>query len=409
MSAGRKRTSRAEREAALVARARAVAVVDADVVVVGGGASGLVAGIVCAEAGASVVVLERALECGRTILATGGGRCNLANAELAPERYNDPDFVSAVAGPRFLDDVLAFFDECGLGVEREDEGRLYPVTREASSVREVLLARAERSGVVLACGREVRSLMPRGDGWVISYQETFGERRAHETRARSVVLASGGGTSALVRDLGVACVDERPALCPLACRPCAPCERLDFSALDGRRSQVRATLVRAGKVLASEEGELLFRPYGISGIVTFDLSRRAAAGDVIELDFLPHLSADEARRLVLNARGSTAGILDSALANELSRGGNDVVEQAKHLRLEVLGTADETHAQITAGGVSTSALDPHTLMATAAPGLFACGEAVDVDGDCGGFNLAWAWKSGIVAGISAAGHGEAGA
>ena len=138
--------SRLARERELAAQAQAVQVpAQVDVAVIGGGASGLAAAITAAEAGARVVIIERALECGRSILATGGGRCNLANANLSAERYRHPGFVSAVCGERFLPDVLGFFSACGLAVAEEEGGRLYPVTREASSVREVLVARADRA------------------------------------------------------------------------------------------------------------------------------------------------------------------------------------------------------------------------------------------------------------------------
>ena len=148
--------SRQAREQKLVAQARAVSLPSqVDVAVMGGGAAGLAAAITAAEAGARVVVVERSLECGRSILATGGGRCNLANTRLSAKRYRHPSFVDAVCGEHFLGDVLGFFSASGLAVAEEEGGRLYPVTREASSVREVLVAEAlsrDARGVLRARG-----------------------------------------------------------------------------------------------------------------------------------------------------------------------------------------------------------------------------------------------------------------
>ena len=161
--------------------------------------------------------------------------------------------------------------------------------------------------------------------------------------------------------------------------------------------------MRDGVTIAREAGELLFRSYGISGIVSFDLSRNAQPGDRLVLDLLPEVSARTARELAVH--GGTAGLLDNEVAAQLGKlngTAEDVVAHAKAVELLVTGIADEKRAQVTAGGIDVEALDASTLACPGAPDVFACGEAVDVDGACGGFNLAWAWKSGMVAGASAA-------
>ena len=392
--------SRQARERELVAQARAVSLPSqVDVAVVGGGAAGLAAAITAAEVGAHVVVVERSLECGRSILATGGGRCNLANTRLSAKRYRHPGFVSAVCGERFLADVLGFFSASGLAVAEEEGGRLYPVTREASSVREVLVARALRAGVTLACGREVTAVTQSTRGFALELTPAFGDGGKGHLGARAIVIATGGGSGSLAGCLGLPVVPPRPVLCPLAC------EGLDFPALDGRRTRVSAALVRGGETIAREAGELLFRPYGISGIVSFDLSRNALPGDCVVLDLLPEVDAHTAQELAM--LGGTAGLLDGSVAAQLKRQGGtpeDVVRRAKSVKLLVKGTADEKRAQVMAGGIDVTALDVSTLECQGVPGTFACGEAVDVDGACGGYNLAWAWKSGMVAGLSAARH-----
>lgn len=441
-----KKLSRAvQRERLLRAAAEVREPMDRDVTVVGGGAAGLVAAITAAEAGASVVVIERDLECGRPILATGNGRCNFANVHLDPRRYNDPVFVSAVCGERWLDDVLAFFRVCGLRWCLEDD-RLYPVSRQASSVRNVLLARAQRAGVVLAPAREFQDVCWIKPEWIgqhdpalhydpaksatqpagiaeISHTTPFGDPRVPILpSSRCVILASGREALPFIGNLDIRTTPRKPVLCPLAC------EDSPLTALDGRRAQVQAYLTKAEGRFPTwhERGELLFRSYGISGIVTFDLSRRAEAGDLVELDLAPDLNRSELQQLVdpfasgSFEPGCLDGVLDPQIASLLERlaqrrwhiswperdevtsDSAALIALVKALPLVVSGPAETEHAQVTRGGLANGQFDPTTLACREHPWLYACGEALDVDADCGGFNLAWAWKSGMVAGKAAA-------
>lgn len=401
-----RRTSRSQaREEALAAAAAVRVPARCDVAVVGGGAAGLAAAVAAAESGASVVVLERGLACGRTILATGNGRCNFMNSALcgpepAWERYNDPAFVAAVCGARFGDEVLSFFEDCGLAWAEEDGGRLYPLSRQASSVREVLLARAARAGVVLAPAREVTDVSTSRHEVRIRplFEADFPSKRG--LMYTSLVYAAGGGEET-ARSLGLSCAAFEPVLCSLACA--APAG-VALGELDGRRAHVVARLLRAGREVARDVGEVLFRSYGLSGIVVFDLSRHARPGDVVSLDLTCGLGRERARELA-DAAGSCAGVLDPVIAGAL---GQDALDQALDLRFVVQGPAEPERAQVTRGGLLTGQFDPATLEARERPGLFACGEALNVDGACGGFNLAWAWKSGLVAGRAAAGRRAAG-
>ncbi len=401
-----RRTSRsAARAEALAAAARVEVPSAADVVVVGGGAAGLAAAITAAEAGAVAVVLERSPECGRSILATGNGRCNFCNTNLGWEHYNDPAFVEAACGPTFLGDVLDFFAGCGLTWAEEEGGRLYPLSRQAASVRSVLLARASRAGVTLAPAREAIGIERLGSDtdatrWRVLWRDDFGERHTHAIPAGSAILASGGG-SELARGLGLACAPFEPVLCPLACTPAdadgvtedggAP--SLNLATLDGRRAHADVRLLRDGRELARESGEVLFRSYGLSGIAIFDLSRVVRPGDRLVLDLTCGLDAAELAHL------SPDGVLDPVIAAELEP---NALVRARALTFAVDGPAEPERAQVTRGGLLTSQFDPATLEARDLPGLLAAGEALDVDGACGGYNLAWAWKSGIVAGRAAA-------
>lgn len=398
---GKKGPSRAQVKAAALAAAADVDVpARCDIAVCGGGASGLVAGIAAAEKGARVVVLERDLECGRTILATGNGRCNFANMRLEGWRYNDPEFVTAVAGNSWLADILGFFEGCGLAWTEED-GRLYPLSNQAASVREVLLARARRAGVVMACAREVLDVRRNGDEWAVAYRDAFDGEKTHELAAASVVLA-GGGKSEVFDSLGLEVSPRKAVLCGLAGQGKGP---LNLAELDGRRARGRASLVRDGREIYAEKGEVLFRAGGLSGICVFDLSRRAIPGDEVHIDLLDTL--DDDRLAKLRAVSCAEGLLDPVICGSLRRAGADPVAAARDLVVIVGGMADEARAQVSRGGIVTSQLGTNNLQVKGMPGLFACGEALDVDADCGGFNLAWAWKSGLVAGTGAAAHARA--
>ena len=373
-----------------------------DVAILGGGAAGLCAAITAAEAlGANkrVVVFEKALESGRTILATGGGRCNFTNADLSFENFSHPEFVQAVCKDRdtFLADILAFFRSSGLAWATEDEGRMYPLTRQASSIQSLLLKRAQKAGVQFALGREVTSVKPQHNSFIVIFKECFGSEKIHEVHAASVVLATGGlTTTKLAESLQLKITSLRPGLCALTCTPQPP------ASLDGKRVRAHATLLRNGNILKQESGELLFRPFGFSGIMIFNLSRTALPRDILEINLLPQLTDEEVAAAI--EAHTTDGLLDPQIAAYL--GAHDSVEstitKAHKIAFTVTGTSAKVVPQVCVGGISVEQVSTNTLEAYNIPGLFIAGEALDIDAQCGGFNLSWAWKTGMVAGVAAA-------
>ncbi len=418
-----------EREAALAMARRVATPATADVCVVGGGASGLVAALEAAREGARVVLLEARESAGLPILATGNGRCNLANVDLSPAHYHEPRFVAQVMGARPLEDILALFG--GLGLRTlEEEGRLYPRSLQAASVRNVLLCALERVDVLIACARPVRALVPHGVGWLVRFENgakgvrsgTGSAAELEELQAHSVIWACGSASLSPLEAANVPLTPRRAALCPLTVSA-SPLDRLD-----GRKVRGVLRLLRDGEVVDEEEGEILLRNAAVSGICAFDLSRRARAGDALALDLIPELTEREVEAEIARVSGDPLhpaehcldGLIDPAIARvilELARRGwplpADSVREsaaalAKHLPFEVTGV-DATHHQLTLGGIALEAVDPETLAVRtdargeALPiGLFASGEALDVDGPCGGYNLAFAWLSGAQAGRAAA-------
>ncbi len=383
-----KKPSRTRLRELALERARQLALPErCDVVVAGGGAAGLVAAISAAEAGALTVVLERDLSCGHPLLATGGGRCNFSNRDLLLAHFRNPELVGEVFGAHPLDEILGFFADSGLAWAEED-GRLYPRSMQASSVRDVLLARAERAGVVLGCARGVASVEAASEGFELAFSLPGDDGALGKISCSSVVLATGRHALDLA-SLGVRVEETSPVLCPLAATG------LDFAALDGRRAHAELRLARDGAELFCERGELQFRDFGISGIVSFDLSRVAQPGDVVTIDLIPELGDEELERLRTQA-GSLVGVLDPAIASALGDA------NPKQLEIRIEGPADPERAQALRGGIAYDALDGPALELAAAPGIFACGECVDVDADCGGYNLSWAWLSGMRAGAAAA-------
>ena len=373
-----------------------------DVAILGGGAAGLCAAITAAEAlGANkhVVIFEKALESGRTILATGGGRCNFTNANLSLENFSNPEFVQAVCKDKdaFLTDILSFFRSSGLAWATEDEGRMYPLTRQASSIQSLLLKRAQKAGVQFALGREVTSVKSHKDGFTLTFQECFSDEKPHKAQAASIVIATGGlTTTKLAKSLQLKTTPLRPGLCALTCTPKPP------SSLDGKRVRAHATLLRDGNVLKQESGELLFRPFGLSGIMIFNISRTALPGDTLEIDLLPQLTEEEVAAAV-HAQ-TTDGLLDPQIASYLGTNGSveTIIAKAHKMTFTITGTSTKVVPQVCIGGINVDQVHTDTLEAYRTPGLFIAGEALDIDAQCGGFNLSWAWKSGMVAGLSAA-------
>ena len=406
------------------------------VIVIGGGSSGLIAAISAAASGAKVMLLERKDRVGKKLLATGNGRCNLSNADCAPSRFQsgDPAFVAAILSRFTVAATMDFFEGLGIACKTEEGGKIYPHSGQASAVLDVLRWELERLKVDVRTGYEVKRIVPGNDGIALLLAA------GGELKAGRVILAAGGAAGPqfgsdgsgmrLALELGHRIIEPVAALVPLRLRADF-LRRLKGVSFDGRGE------VRCGEeVLRSEQGEFLFTDNGISGLPVLQLSSAASnalklnRAPCLVLDLFPALSLEEldatlevrcrrqghkslAMGLVglLNKRMipvvlAEAGILDtSLLCGALpTQARQRLVALLKGWSLPVIGTLAWPEAQVTSGGIALDEVDPVSLESRLVPGLYFCGEILDVNGDCGGFNLQWAWSSGHVAGCSAAGR-----
>ena len=397
-----------------------------DIAVIGGGASGLVAAITAAKHGANVAVFESSDRVGSKILATGNGRCNLTNMQLSAADYNAPEFVAPALGEWTPAAVRDWFAAIGLLTVEERQGRVYPLSNSSHSVVDVLRAAACRAGVRIETEHCCAGIRRVDSAFELRFSSVGGEDVAAVPRpvaARKVIVACGGG-STLLQSCGHALVPPSPVLCALATNT-AP-----IRGLSGVRAQVELALLPTGTADAASEatqpafrerGEALFRDYGVSGIVVFNASRFAQPGQRLQLNFMPGKTQTQVQDL-LAVRAEWAGSyqellcgvfhpqLNRAIARAAgcklsllpdARGIARLAQQITAFSLSVEGPANTKAAQLTRGGAATSELNPKTLQSRLAPGLYAAGECMDVDGPCGGYNLHWAWASGLVAGRSA--------
>lgn len=386
---------------------------DSQVIVLGGGAAGLAGAIAAARRGERVTVLEAKPRVGSSILATGNGRCNLSHTPISAGDYNNPSFVGPILEAHSPDAIAEFFADLGLAMYTDDEGRVYPLSNNANSVLDVLRLECARLGVDIVCDFKVAKLASTADGGFVATSED-----GRQVRGESVIVATGGGAS-LLADLGHTMVAFEPVLVPLRT------ETEPIRGLSGVRVRCRASILRSdGQAAAIEQGEMLFRDYGVSGIMVFDLSRHLGQGSTLSIDFLPEVSlADLTSQLVARREAFTertadvflTGLFHSRVSTALLRAAHigakkpvseisceNLAQTIKNFTLAVRGAGDPKQAQVTRGGAVVEEFDPRALESKRVAGVFAAGEVLDVDGRCGGYNLHWAWSSGLVAGESAA-------
>lgn len=392
-----------------------------DILIIGAGSSGLAAAIEAARTAPekNVTVLEHLPKAGKKILATGNGRCNLGNLNAADHRYTNAKFAQPVIEKYGTQNLIDFFESMGLFTRADSEGRLYPMSNSAASVLDALRFECEKLGVKIICEEKATQIKKSGNGFTVNNNIT----------AEKVIFATGGKAAPsqgsdgsgypLLKSLGHSITPLSPSLVQIKT------DTASIKSLKGVRAKAKLTLSTGG----NSEGEILFTDYGVSGIAAMDLSRfvKADKKAEISLDLLPDFTQEAAKDIIISiarhnpampAESMLGGIIHKAIGTAAIKASLGFMPKTaaeikpkqaaviaatlKDFRLSVTGTKSYNDAQVTRGGADVSEFDNNTMMSKKVKNLFACGEVLDVDGACGGFNLAWAFASGRLAGKSAA-------
>ena len=396
------------------------------IAIIGGGASGLAAAIEAKRQAKklnldlSITVFEHLQKCAKKILATGNGRCNFCNTEVNEKNYNgDKDIIDNVLDSKFSD-TLSFFKSFGILPYFED-GRVYPRSEQATSIRDALIKTCEILNINLKTETEINEIKVTDNKYVIN-NEDFD----------SVIIATGGNSQKsqgsdgsgykLLKDLGHKITDISPALTAITV------EEKGFKDLKGLRVKGNFSLYNGRKFLKEENGEIQFTENAFSGIPVLNLSYlvKNSKNIVAVIDFCNEFSYDDLEKHFSESRYKTpyfrteeilsglipqklsyfimkrAGIKENTLFGKLSEKEiKQLILNLKQAEFKVSGTRDFDYSQVTCGGADGSNFDAKTLMSKKRSGLFACGELLNVNGDCGGYNLHFAFTSGRLAGASA--------
>ena len=376
--------------------------------IIGAGPAGLTAAITAGKvlktserfSDWKIDLFEKNDEPGRKLLATGNGRCNITN-EFAE------DFQLS----------YSFFNDLGVVFAKEDRGRMYPYSRQARNVRDILVKTALAYDVDILSNTDIESVKHSNDIFVLKdkYEKEYEYSRLIITTGgkAGIQYGSTGDGFKFARDMGIKVKKILPSLVPMTY---GDDQQYDLKKLKGVRAEAKLTLMIDGEEIADEYGEIQFTDYGISGICVFDLSRfledikretDSISDCTVLIDLLPQISEKELALLLdSGAPAGLKGIVNEKLERLLLDRGLDpqndsiqIAETLKHFPLNIDGTKGWKEAQITSGGVPLEAIDTNCMESHEIPSLFFAGEILDYDGPCGGFNLNWAWKSGIQAGL----------
>ena len=404
------------------------------VIVVGGGASGMIAAISARRQGADVTLLEKNPRIGKKILVTGNGRCNFANMNTDSTYYHgaNPKFVTSALAKFSTQQTIDFFEQLGIAPKVEELGKVFPMSDQASSILDVLMYELNRTGVTILCDAYVKRLIPRQGRFKIECEN------GSQFAADKVIIATGGKAMpstgsdgngfTLAQKLGHTISSLFPGLVQLKL------EGPYFKQIDGVKFVGTAEIFHNDQSLAQDRGDILFTNYGVSGPPILQISRKA--GELLQenkavqlkITILDQLAKEDLNKLIATrfakesektVEFSLVGLINKrlipvvlkeagitnlkGLARDLS-----VKEQEKirtlltDWRFNVKGTNSWSTAQVTAGGITTNEINPATMESKLVKGLFFTGEIIDIDGQCGGFNLQWAWSSGFIAGQNAA-------
>lgn len=401
-------------------------------VILGGGASGMAAAI---EAGRTntdidIVIAERLDRMGKKILATGNGRCNFSNIGASIDNYYGHNrYFAEYCLKRFtVNDTVNFFNQLGVFPKEEEKGKLYPFSGQASAVSDCLRNEIARLNIEVVTGFYATAISKSKKNFKLEAKDgrvLYADRLIIAGGGcASPALGSDGSCFDLLKSLDHRVSELAPALIQIKTSP------KEVKSLQGIKFDGIVKLIHNNRYIAEEKGEVLFTDYGISGPPVFQLSAKLPfkKNMAVSLDFMPEYTPKEVFDILEYRRDSLShltmesyftGLLNKRIGNLIARRAGieklsfrvdnldktllwSMASYIKDYRLEITGTKGFNNAQVTAGGVLTEDFDDRTMESKIVKGLYACGEVLDIYGDCGGYNLQWAWSSGRLAGMSAA-------
>ncbi len=400
------------------------------IAIIGGGASGLAAAIEASlkarekKVKAEITVFEAKDRVGKKLLATGNGRCNMLNLNENIRYFGDGDFASKVLSKYGVQSNLEFFSEMGLFTRSDEEGRVYPLSNQASGVLDALRFECERLGVKFVTDCEIKSITKKNDSFVLNSIENF----------EKVILACGSSAQVknfcgyeLLESLGHTVTKLAPSLTKLTVT-----DSQKLRVLKGLRHRCDISLYIDEKLISTEKGELLFADYGLSGIAIMQLSSYVARHfmynkslPTVKIDLVPDYNEEFLAKALFsiikrNPDGAAGNLLlgfmpkkvgeavmkdcsikkDSPMESLKEKDIYSLSKKVKAWEFQINGTKDFSDAQVVSGGADCREFYSDTLMSKKHKGLYCCGELLNVDGPCGGYNLQWAWSSGRLCGES---------
>jgi predicted Rossmann fold flavoprotein len=398
-------------------------------IIIGGGAAGLCAAITAARSRVNITILEQNSKIGKKILVSGNGQCNITNAHISPERFHsqNPEFIAKILEEYGVESVKNFFDSLGLPLIEGKEGKMFPMSLQASTVTEILKYEAETLGVEIITECEVTAIKKEKENFVLqTSQGNFACEKLLLASGSPAAPQLGGNDSGLqfAESMGHTLIPSHPALTQLVS------DEKWVKQASGVKVAGVTKLYANGEYITEKKGDLLFTNYGISGLAILDISRevstRLANYEYCELnlDLMPELIKEKLTNFLISKINKESqkpiilwlqGVINKKLIHiileqskctaktelELNRKEiGKLVYAIKNLKLPISDTKSFKGAEVATGGVDTREVNPETMESKLVQNLYFAGEILDVDGDRGGFNFHFAWVSGMRVGNS---------
>ncbi|MBQ9854283.1 MAG: aminoacetone oxidase family FAD-binding enzyme [Bacilli bacterium] len=404
-----------------------------DIIIVGGGASGLVAAIYASKRGKKVTIIEKNKDCGKKILITGNGKCNYWNDEQSLEHYhsNNIELVSEFINEKNMREILNLFNSLGI-IPKIKDGYYYPYSGQATSIQTALIKECEINNVEFITETEVLCITSQKDSYIIKTNKgTFNTKKVIISTGSKACPKTGsdGLGYTLATSLGHSIIEPLPALVQLKANATY------LKEWQGIRSDVSVSLIEDNKLISTQVGEIQLTNYGLSGICIFCLSGQVSRGlyknktEQISINFLHPFNINTYEEFInfINKRNNVMknrtisdlldGLLNYKLINLLLKLSkidrfnywNNLTKEEKYTLynkltnfiVDIIDTNSFDMAQTCTGGVPLTEINLFTMESLYNKNLFITGELLDVDGDCGGYNLTNAWITGMLAGIGA--------